>query len=276
MISGRDILHKIRVVQNIEQITRAMKTVASIRLRRSEQRLVRARPYGAEMIELVRRIAAVTKDHPFLQARPVKKTALVLVTSDRGLAGGYNISAIRKALTIGTPDEVTVVAVGRRGLGQMSRRGYQILDEVVPLGGEPNMQTIWQLARRIGSRYIAGEIDRVVLVYAQFGGGASYRVREDVLLPVSSEAKEEGYTIFEPDPHELLAGLMDRYLRTALLGAVLEASTSEHAARVAAMTAATDNAEEMIEELTMDYNKARQAGITRELSEIVSTAEATA
>jgi F-type H+-transporting ATPase subunit gamma len=276
VISTRDILHKIRVVRNIEQITRAMKTVASIRFRRAEQRLVRARPYATEMSKLVRRVAAVTEDHPFLQERPVRRTALVLVTSDRGLAGGYNVSTVRKAFAVGAPDEVTVVAVGRRGLSRMSRRGYQILDQVVPLGGEPSAQAIWDLARRIGSRYLAGEIDRVVLVYAHFCGGASYQAQESVLLPIAPEARDEGYTIFEPEPQELLVGLMDRYLRTALLGAVLDASTSEHAARVAAMTAATENAEDMIEDLTMDYNKARQAGITRELSEIVSTAEATA
>lgn len=276
MRSTRDILRKIRAVKNIGQITRAMKTVASIRLRRGEQRLHRVRPYESEMNQLVRRIASVTQQHPFLKARPVRKTAVVLVTSDRGLAGGYNIAAVRQAMSVGPPDEVTVVAVGRKGLGQMARRGYEILEEVAPLGGEPNARAIWQLAGRIGSRYLAGEIDRVVLVYARFGGGASYRMRQDVLLPVTAGAGEEGYTIFEPGPQELLAGLMERYLRTAVLGAVLEGSTSEHAARAAAMTAATDNAEEMITDLTMDYNRARQAGITRELSEIVSTAEATA
>jgi F-type H+-transporting ATPase subunit gamma len=178
-------------------------------------------------------------------------------------------------LAVGPPEQVGVVAVGRKGLGQMARRGYQILDEIVPLGGEPSMPAVWRLARRMGEKYMAGEIDRVVLVYARFGGGAAYRVRSDVLLPVEAQAVDIGFTLFEPDPRELLAGLMDRYLRTAVLGAVLEASTSEHAARVAAMTAATDNAEEMIQDLTMDYNKARQAGITRELTEIVSTAEAT-
>jgi F-type H+-transporting ATPase subunit gamma len=276
MRSTRDILRKIRTVQSIEQITRAMKTVASIRLRRAEQRLHRVRPYGGELSHLVARIASVTQEHPYLQPRTVRRTAVVLVTSDRGLAGGYNIAAVRQAVTAGPPPEVGVVAIGRKGLGQMTRRGYQIIDEIAPLGGEPNAQVVWRLAGRIGAKYVAGEIDRVVLVYARFMGGASYRVRSDVLLPVPTEAADLGYTIFEPDPKQLLAGLMDRYLRTALLGAVLEASTSEHAARVAAMTAATDNAEEMIQDLTMDYNKARQAGITRELIEIVSGAEATA
>lgn len=276
MRSTRDILRKIHTVQSIEQITRAMKTVASIRLRRAEQRLYRVRPYGEELRRLVLRIAAVTQEHPYLQPRPVRRTAVVLVTSDRGLAGGYNITGVRQASQVGPPAEVGVVAVGRKGLGQMARRGYEVIDEIAPLGGEPNAQVVWRLADRLGGKYVSGEIDRVVMVYSRFLGGASYRVRSEVLLPVPAEEVEDSYTIFEPDPRRLLAGLMSRYLRTTLLSAVLEASTSEHAARVAAMTAATDNAEEMIQDLTMDYNKARQAGITKELTEIVSGAEATA
>jgi F-type H+-transporting ATPase subunit gamma len=274
--SPKDIRRKIRAVRSIEQITRAMKTVASIRLRRAEQRLVRARPYRNELMGLVSRLAAVTQAHPFLQPRPVARIAAVVVTSDRGLCGGYNLSAVRRALTVGPPSQVAVIAVGRKGLGQMTRRGYKVLDQVVPLGGEPETGAIWDLAGRIGRRYRAGEFDRVVLVYSQFLGGMSARVTEQVVLPIVPGKEQPPDTIFEPRPEELLGGLVERYLRTALLLAALEASASEHAARVAAMTAATDNAEEMIQGLTQDYNVARQAAITRELTEIVGTAEATA
>lgn len=276
MISTRDIKRKIRTVQNIEQICRAMKTVASIRLQRMEQWLDRSRPYRQGLAGMVKRVAAVTEEHPFLQAREVKRTGLVVVTSDRGLCGGYNANTMRRALAAGDPEGTAVIALGRRGERQFRRRGYEILDQIVPLGGEPEASAVWGVADRIGERYRAGELDRVVLVYTGFLGGMRSEVRSEVLLPVTPKEMAETDTIFEPAPGELLSGLMRRYLRTELLGAVLQASTSEHAARVAAMTAATDNAGDMIRSLTLGYNKARQASITRELTEIVSAAEATA
>ena len=276
MISTRDIKRKIRTVQNIEQICRAMKTVASIRLQRMEQWLDRSRPYRQGLAGMVKRVAAVTEEHPFLQAREVKRTGLVVVTSDRGLCGGYNANTMRRALAKGDPEGTAVIALGCRGEERFMRRGYKILDRIVPLGGEPEASAVWGGADRVGERYRAGELDRVVLVYTGFLGGMRSEVRTEVLLPVTPEEMAETDTIFEPASGELLSGLMRRYLRTELLGAVLQASTSEHAARVAAMTAATDNAGDMIRSLTLAYNKARQESITRELTEIVSAAEATA
>jgi F-type H+-transporting ATPase subunit gamma len=274
--STRDIRSKIRSVRNIEQICRAMKTVASIRLRRAEQRVAASRPYRQRMAELVSRVAAVTQEHPFLQAREDERIALVLITGDRGLCGGYNANAVRRAVQVGAPERTSVIALGRKGLGQMRRRGYPIVDQIVPLGGEPSISQTSRLAERIGRLFLRGEVGRVVLVHAVFGAAASSQVRAETLLPVTVEAAQDEDVIFEPAPRKLLSGLMWRYLRSQVTGAVMEASASEHAARVAAMTAATDNAEEMIRELTLQYNKARQAGITAELTEIVSSAQATA
>lgn len=276
MISTRDILRKIRAVRSIEQITRAMKTVASVRLRRAEQRLLGARPYRRELAHLVSQLISAYPSHPFLAPRPAKRTAIVLVTGDRGLCGGYNMAAVRRALAMGDPRAVAIIALGRKGLRQMARRGYDILDQLVPLGSEPEAQAVAALARRTGERYLTGEVDRVVLVYSRFLGGASYRVEPEVLLPIEGEAAEPPDIIFEPAPARLVPSLLERYLRSGMLLAALEGSASEHAARVAAMTAATDNAEDMIGELTKLYNTARQAGITRELIEIVGAAEATA
>jgi len=275
VISTRDIKTKIRAVQNIEQICRAMKTVASIRLRRAEQRLARARPYRRRLADLVARVAAVTQEHPFLRQRPVERTGVVLVTSDRGLCGGYNANVARQALAIGGPQQNAVIAIGRKGLGLMRRRGYEIVDSLVPVGGEPRVEAVWAIADRLGERFQTGELDRVVLVYSQFLARARSKVATDILLPARPQEGALADAIFEPELGKMLPGLMRRYLRNAVTGAVLEASASEHAARVAAMTAATDNAEEMIRDLTLDYNKARQAGITRELTEIVGAAEAT-
>jgi len=273
--STRDIRNKIRTVRNIEQICRAMKTVASIRLRRAEQRLHQARPYHEKLTALVGLVAAVNHDHPFLQARPVEKTGLLLISSDRGLCGGYNAAVIRTAFAAAPPEGALAVAVGRRGLLHLRREGYEIADQLVPLGGEPSVAAVYALAERLGQRYLQGEIDRLIVASTRFRGGTRTEARADVVLPVEPQDIAIADVLFEPAPSRMLPGLMARYLQDQILEAALEASTSEHAARVAAMTAATDNAEEMIDRLTLDYNKARQAGITAELIEIVSASGST-
>jgi F-type H+-transporting ATPase subunit gamma len=284
MLTARDAKAKIRSVRSIDQICRAMKTVASIRLRRAENRLESARPYQRALAGLVARVAAAAEAQLFLQPPEAGQTALVLITSDRGLCGGYNANAIRRALMVGGPKEVGVVAVGRRGQVQMARRGYEIVERLVPLGGEPEMQALRWLADRIGDLYAEGRFGEVVVVFSRFLGGTRYEVRADTLLPLrlrSGQAlapgeMEEPDIILEPPLAALLPGLLRRYVRSQLANMVLESSASEHAARVAAMAAATDNAEEMMRDLTLAYNKARQAGITKELTEIVAASEATA
>jgi F-type H+-transporting ATPase subunit gamma len=273
--STRDIRNKIRTVRNIEQICRAMKTVASIRLRRAEQRLHRARPYHEKLTALVGLVAAVNHDHPFLQARPAEKTGLLLISSDRGLCGGYNAAVIRTAFAAVPPEDTLAVAVGRRGLLHLRREGYEIVDQLVPLGGEPSVAAVYALAERLGERYLKGEIDRLIVAYTRFLGGTRTQARADVVLPVEPQVLPIADVLFEPAPSRMLPALMARYLQDRILEAALEASASEHAARVAAMTAATDNADDMIGRLTLDYNKARQAGITAELIEIVSASGST-
>ena len=275
MRSTRDIRNKIRTVRNIEQICRAMKTVASIRLRRAEQRLHQARPYHEKLTALVGLVAAVNHDHPFLQPRPVAKTGLVLISSDRGLCGGYNAVVIRTAFAAVPPEDALAVAVGRRGLLHLRREGYEIADQLVPLGGEPSVAAVYALAERLGERYLKGEIDRLVVAYTGFLGGTRTEARIEVVLPIEPKVIPIADVLFEPAPSTMLPGLMAKYLQDRILEAALEASASEHAARVSAMTAATDNADEMIGRLTLDYNKARQAGITEELIEIVSASGST-
>jgi F-type H+-transporting ATPase subunit gamma len=271
--STREVKQKIRTVRSIQQICRAMKTVASIRLRRAEQRLAAARPYQDQIAGLASRVARVSQEHPFLQPRPVQRTGLVVIASDRGLAGGYNAAVIRAAVAVQRPAVTIVIPVGRRAQSQMANRGYELQPGVVPLGGEPEAASVWRLADRIGEFYTRGRLDQVIVIYSRFLGGTRSEVLAKTVLPVTPEPGPEEDVIFEPEPKQLLAGLMDRYLRSQLLAAVLEASASEHGARVAAMTAAADNAEDMIRDLTMDYNKARQANITQELTEIVSAGE---
>lgn len=318
MLTARDAKAKIRSVRSIDQICRAMKTVASVRLRRAEGRLESARPYQRALAGLVARVAAASEEHPrqtfggqtFPQPRDAGRTApsaslrvgLVLITSDRGLCGGYNANAVRRALLVGGPKEVGVIAVGRRGQVQMARRGYEIVERLVPLGGEPEAAALRWLADRIGDLYAEGRFGEVVVVFSRFLGGTRCEVRADRLLPlrlcsgqalalaeVEEPARRRRATreaagvaaaqpppdiILEPPLAALLPGLLRRYVRGQLAGMVWESSASEHAARVAAMAAATDNAEEMMRDLTLAYNKARQAGITKELTEIVAASEA--
>ena len=275
MTSTRDIRNKIRTVRNIEQICRAMKTVSSIRLRRAEQRLSRARPYHAKLEDLVGVVAAVTQDHPFLQEPPPGKTGLILVTSDRGLCGSYNAAAVRRAFAVGPPSEIVAAPAGRRGLLHLRREGYTIAEQLTPIGGEPEVGAVYALAERMGRRYLDGEIAQLVTVYTRFLGGARTELTVEQVLPVRPRLVSFSDAIFEPRPQRILPGLMARYLQSEVLSAVLESSASEHAARVASMTAASDNANEMIDQLTLDYNKARQASITKELAEIVSAADST-
>lgn len=290
MLAARDAKARIRSVRSIDQICRAMKTVASIRLRRAEHRLQSAEPYRRALAGAVGRLAGVAAStagvheptrlaagqHPFLQVRQTGRILVVLVTSDRGLCGGYNASAVRRALSLGGPEEVEAVAVGRRGQAQMARRGYRVVERLVPLGGEPETQALRRLADRVGQLYAAGAFRQVLVVFTRFLGGARSEVRADPLLPLAAEAVEEPDIILEPVLPALLPGLLGRWLRSELGGMILESVASEHAARVAAMTAATENAEEMMQDLTLAYNKARQAAITKELTEIVGAGEAAA
>jgi F-type H+-transporting ATPase subunit gamma len=274
--STRDIRNKIRTVRNIEQICRAMKTVSSIRLRRAEQRLVRARPYYQKLTELVGRLAGTSDSHPFLEEREVKTTGLVLITSDRGLCGGYNAMVTRAALALGTPEDTVAIAIGRKGQVQLRLHGYRIMDEFGPQGGEVEAREVILLADRLGERYLKGEIDRLLITYSRFLGGTRSEIVHQVVLPIQPKLAAPMDIIFEPAAEEMLPELLQRYLRSELLAAVLEATASEHAARVAAMSAASDNAVDMIQQLTRDYNKARQAAITSELNEIVSASESAA
>lgn len=273
-MSLRDIRQHIRTVRGLEQTCRAMKTVASLRLRRAEERLRATRPYRRRLQALVGRVVATTRDHPFLAWPAGGRTMLVVVAGDRGLAGGYSANVVRRAVKEAPPGEAVVVAVGGRALQRMRERGYEVVDQVVPVGPRPDAAAIGQAAYRIGERFRRGELERVVVVYTEFLGGMRSRLRADELLPVTVEAQYlPPYIIFEPPAPALLEGLLSRYLRSELLGVVLEASASEQAARVLAMTEATENAERMVRELTLGYHKARQAAITEELMEVIGAAE---
>lgn len=272
MLSTRDIKRKIRTVNNIQQICRAMKTVSSIKLRKAEERILTARPYADALRTMVSRLAGGDLDHPLLEVRPIENTGIIAISADKGLAGSYNTNVIREALNLSrTVENVRGVPIGRKVTDAFRHNGLLIELSLPMLGAVPEYRTIAAIADQIGEHYQNGVWDRVYLVYTAFGSG----VVAQQLLPIQPPEGEAavGDFIYEPDPQTIITQLLPRYLRTLLFTATLSAVAAEHAARVASMTLATENADELIDELTRDYNKSRQAAITNELTDIVGAAE---
>jgi F-type H+-transporting ATPase subunit gamma len=273
MISTRDIKRKIKTIQNIGQMCRAMKTVSLVKLQKAEARLSAARPYRATMEKALARVLAALREDYFPAGGG---DGLILITSDKGMCGGYNASLIRRAQQeIGDSHLLTL---GKKGDRYFRRREGKIIDSLVPLGSEVAFAPLARLADRLLQRLKTGELSTLRVVYGSFLRGTRSEVVVEEIFPppVRENNGHEEDVIFEPPAEAMAELLLKYYLRSALYGAVMESLASEHGARVAAMTAASENADEMIRALTMTYNKARQAAITSELTEIVSSAEALA
>lgn len=281
----QDIRRRIRSATNMQQITKAMKMVAASKLRRAQNKLIASRPYARQLQGVLGRLAqAPVADadelHPLLKERPVEKIAYVVVTADRGLCGGYNANIIR--LTSGMlaeeKREVKLVSVGRKGRDFFVRRKVAFLGEYIGLGDDPNYNQAKEIGRKIVSLYEEGEADEVYLVYSEFVSAMTQRPSQVKLLPIApeeSEAPKDNVDyIFEPSPDEILNSLLPRYVETQVFRAIIEGKASELGAKMMAMSAATDNAKDVIARLTLDLNRARQAAITTEISEIVSGAAA--
>ena len=284
MAGKRDIVRRIRAVRSIQQITKAMKMVAASQLRRAQQKVVAARPYAGNLQDMLLRLVAtdVNLKHPLTQGRPVKTTAFVVVTGDRGMAGSYNVNIIRRASQAirDSAAEVALVAVGRKGRDFFRRRGYRFAREVTGLGEEVHFSQARQIAQMLMNMFLAGEVDEVRLIYTEFITALQQRPVDVYLLPIvpppnqgRQEAAPREY-IYEPSAEEVLGTLLPKYVEMQVYRALAEAKAAENGARMTAMGSATDNATEMIGKLTLAYNQARQAAITREISEIVGGAEA--
>ncbi|WP_027415211.1 ATP synthase F1 subunit gamma [Aneurinibacillus terranovensis] len=279
----REIKQRIRSMQNTKKITKAMKMVAASKLRRCQERAQAARPYAGKMQEVVMSIASGTKGskHPMLQSRPVKKTGYVVITSDRGLAGGYNGNILRMvarniAERHNSKDEYTIVVLGRKGRDFFKKRGYPVSEEFVNLSDSPTFADIIGVARRAVGLFADGTIDELYLVYNKFISAIQQEPTELRLLPLSDVEKTDDSPTydFEPSADEVLADLLPKYAETLIFSALLDAKASEWGARMTAMGNATDNATDMIDRLTLFYNRARQAAITQEIAEIVGGANA--
>ncbi len=284
----RDIRRRIVSVQKTQQITSAMRMVAAARLRRAEAAIAAARPYAQRMRQTAGEVAAAQTEvlHPLLEQRErVRALELVVVTSDRGLAGAFNANALRHADAVLRQREPRIeglflTLVGRKAGDYYHRRRPRQISQRYEVGGWVSYARAAEIAQRLCERFVRGEVDQVVLVHNEFVSTLTQRPREVQLLPVVPEAGAGGeargrlsYEI-EPSPAQLLAALVPKAVEVELYRALLENQAGEHAARMTAMENATRNTEELIEKLTLDLNRARQAAITKELMEIVTGAQA--
>lgn len=287
MPSLRDIRTRIGSVKNTRQITKAMKMVSAAKLRRAQEAITRARPYATLLEQALARVAsrAAADDqasHPLLAARPVKAAELVLLTSDRGLAGAFNSNVIRRAQRFLTEtsdqyERVDVSILGRKARDFFRARHTAVRKDYGGVHQLAGYEKAAELAGELSQRFLAGEVDAVFLTYNEFKSAIAQTVVVKQLLPIvtTGEASAGGYDfIYEPSREELLAELVPKHLAIQVWRALLDSVASEHGARMTAMAAATTNAEDMIAALTLQYNRARQAYVTKELMEIVSGAEA--
>jgi F-type H+-transporting ATPase subunit gamma len=280
--SQRDIRRRIGAVKNIRQITRAMQFVAASKLRRAQDATLSARPYSEKIDEVLADLAAVLDgdDHPLLVEREGGKRLLVLITTDRGLAGPLNTNTVRFAAREITehPGDMAVVTVGRKGRDAMRRARVPMEAHFAGFGDRPTFADVLPLARLLTDDYLSGEFNRIDIIYSRFISTLAQKPVLDELLPIQPAEDTAGIPgnqfIFEPNASAVLEQLVPRYVATRIFQAVLEAKASEESSRMVAMKNATENAEELIDDLTLSYNKVRQSNITREMIEIASGARA--
>lgn len=286
MASGKEIRNKIKSVENTRKITKAMEMVAASKMRKAQDRMRASRPYGEKIRRVASNLAhALTEyKHPFLQTRTPKNVGIVLVTSDKGLCGGLNANVLRLVLSKmkafdseGVRFQAT--CVGNKGLGFMQRAGAKVVSQVVSLGDTPHLEKLIGPLKVQLDAYMNGEIDALYLGYTRFINTMKQEPVFEKVLPLADDVikteREPGWDyVYEPDAQVVIDDLLLRYVEALIYQAVAENMASEQSARMVAMKSASDNAKSVIGELKLVYNKARQAAITKELSEIVSGAAA--
>jgi F-type H+-transporting ATPase subunit gamma len=287
--SLRDIRKRIRSVKSTQQITKAMKMVAAAKLRRAQDAILRARPYALLLEKAIGEVAARAAaeggaENPLLAARPARRAELVLVTSDRGLAGAFNSNVLRRAQRFMTEnadklEAVHLSTIGRKARDYFRARRMTVRKDYAGIHQALTFEKAQEIAGELTERFLSGEVDQVILGYNEFKSAITQKVTLHQLLPiVTAPAAESGGGavdfLYEPERERLLADLLPRHLAIQVWRVLLESAASEHGARMTAMDSASRNAKELIGKLTLQYNRARQAYITKELMEIVSGAEA--
>ena len=283
MRSIKQVRQRIKAAKNIQQITRAMKLVAGARFKRSQDKVLQARPYAGKMRELMSNLAMASElpPHPLLERRnPIRRIAAIVITSDRGLCGSYNTNVLRKAvetLSEYPKDAVDIISVGKKADQFLRRRDFNVLHNVSLPNTGPTIAEATTITRLSCEMFESGQVDSVLIIYARFQSALIQFPSSAQLLPIvppEAETVTHREYLFEPEPQKLLGSLLPRYVFNQVYQTLLEANASEHGARMTAMTSATDNAGKIIQELTLTANRARQAAITKEILEVVSGAEA--
>jgi F-type H+-transporting ATPase subunit gamma len=289
----QDLKRRIRSIRNTRKITKAMELVASARLRKAQARIEEMRPYADRMLELMTRTArasASVRGLPLLQRREVRTAAIVPITGDRGLAGAFNAQILRAAFALernlrSEGIEVRWLVAGRKGRSTLTFRRYSIEQAWIGFSDRPSYSDAQAIAHRLEDLYSNGELDRVIVIYNEFVSPLVQRVKEQEILPIPEELLERdeeearetallGDFIYEPEPEQILERLLPVYVETELFRALLESSASEQGARMTAMRNASSNAGDLIADLTLAMNRARQAEITQEILEVVAGADA--
>ncbi len=285
----KEVRNRIKSIQNTQQITKAMKMVSAAKLRRAQDAIIQMRPYAQKLQEMLSNIVSNLDGDLSInlaEQRPVEKVLIIAITSDRGLAGAYNANVIK--LTKGVIAEkyasqnkagnVTVWNIGKKGWESLTKAGYKTSDAYKDIFLNLKFETVQDVAQHAVKAFEKREFDAVEVVYSEFKNAATQRFLVEQFLPIPKVEKKEGVKkadfIFEPAKDQLIAELMPKILNTQLYKAVLDANASEHGARMTAMDKASDNANELLKNLKISYNRARQAAITTELTEIVSGAAA--
>jgi F-type H+-transporting ATPase subunit gamma len=288
MPGSKEIRGKIKSVQNTRKITKAMEMVAASKMRKAQERMRQARPYADKIRNIAAHLAQANPEyrHPFLVRRDeIKGAAVILVTTDKGLCGGMNTNVLRALTTRlrelqGGGVQISATAIGNKGLGFLNRIGVRVSSHVVHLGDTPHLERLIGAVKLQLDAYAAGEVDAVYMAYTRFINTMKQEPVIEQLLPLTPDKLAEDTRafswdyIYEPDPQAVLDELLVRYVEMMVYQAVAENMASEQSARMVAMKAASDNAKKVIDELQLSYNKARQAAITKELSEIVGGAAA--
>ena len=284
MANLKDIRNRIKSVKSIQQVTSAMKMVAAAKMRRAQENMEKSRPYSSRLAELLNMLIPEIDRRlmPELNVREVKKTLFVVVTADRGMAGAFNTNVLReahKAIDKAGQENSEIICIGKKSVGYFKNRNYPIAVEYIDFWNDLEYSYAMKIGDEIISRYINGAVDQVQIIYNRFVNVARQEIKNETFLPMSydPEARDSDYNperLFEPSKEAVVKTIIPRYLNTQIWQLLLESNASEQAARMLAMENATSNANDMIKDLKLQFNKARQTAITTEMLEIVSGAEA--
>ena len=283
MASMRDIKRRKESVQSTQQITKAMKLVATVKLQKARSKAESNKPYFNMLYDTICSILAKTKnvEHRYLRDNDCEKKAVIVITSNRGLAGGYNNNIVKLVANSGfEPDKTNIYAIGKKGIEGLVRKGYSITDDRSEVDIEPIFADAISLTKELLTQFSKGEIGEIYIAYTNFKNTVTQEPKLVKLLPLSEEdfdteaVDNKTFMNFEPSEEEVLDKVIPKYMSNIIFGALLEAVASENGARMQAMDSATSNAEDMIDSLSLKYNRARQSAITQELTEIIAGADA--